>query len=123
MSFFALTALLLAAVGLYGVIGYAVSQRTRELGVRFALGARTASIIRMVVQDGLRLAVIGAAIGLAAAAALANYFDSQLYESATLDVENVVAAVAILLGVAAVASLLPARRAARTDPLSALRCE
>lgn len=123
MSFFALTALLLAALGLYGVIGYAVSQRTRELGVRVALGARTFEIVRMVLQDGLRLAVIGVAIGLAAAAALATAFDSQLYESQTLDTPNVVAAVTILLAVAALASLLPARRAAAVDPILALRCE
>jgi predicted permease len=123
MSFFALTALLLAALGLYGVIGYAVSQRTRELGIRFALGARTFSIIGMVVRDGLRLAAIGAAIGLASAVALAKYFDAQLYQSSTLDTPNIVSAAIILLGVSTVASLLPARRAASVDPLTALRCE
>jgi predicted permease len=123
MSFFALTALLLAALGLYGVIGYAVSQRTRELGIRFALGARTSAIVGMVVKDGLRLAIVGAAIGLAAAVALAKYFDAQLYQSSTLDPANIVSAALILLGVATVASLLPARRAASVDPLTALRCE
>ena len=123
MSFFAITALFLAALGLYGVISYSVSQRTREIGVRMALGARSTRVSGAVVADGLRLAAIGCALGLAAAAGLARTIQSQLYQVRVFDVQTVLTAVAILLAVAIAASFLPARRAASVDPIAALRCE
>lgn len=123
MSCFAATALFLAALGLYGVINFAVSQRTREIGVRMALGARSATVSGMIVGEGLRVAAIGAAVGIAAAAALARSLDSQLFEVRAFDTLAVAIALAILFAVAVVASLLPARRAASVDPITALRCE
>ncbi len=123
MIFFALTALFLSALGLYGVISYAVSQRRREIGVRVALGAHRAAVSRMIVGEGLRLASIGATLGLLIAAALARTIDGQLYQAKLFDIPSVPIAVAILLAVAIAASFLPARRAASTDPMSALRCE
>ncbi len=123
MSFFAATALFLAALGLYGVISYSVSQRTREIGVRMALGARSASVYGMVVAEGLRLAGAGCVLGLAGAAGLARMLESQLFHVQAFDVATVAAAVAILLAVAVAASFWPARRAAAIEPMAALRCE
>ena len=120
-SCFAAVALFLAALGLYGVISYAVSQRTREVGIRMALGAPSQTIIRSVLGEGLRLAVIGTAIGLAAAAGLARAIESQLFRVRVFDTENIAVAIMILFVVAALASLLPARRAAAVDPITALR--
>jgi putative ABC transport system permease protein len=123
MSFFAATALFLAALGLYGVISYSVSQRTREIGVRMALGARSVRVSGMVVAEGLRLAAIGCALGLVSSAGLARTIESQLYKVPLFDIRTVSIAVTVLLAVAVAASFSPARRAASVDPMTALRCE
>jgi len=116
-------ALLLGAIGIYGVISYMVSLRTREIGVRMALGARSDQVRRMVVRQGLTLAAIGAAIGLAGALALSQLIRSLLYGIAPYDPLTLGGVTLGLLAVAAVASWLPARRAARIDPIEALRAE
>ena len=116
-------ALLLGAIGIYGVISYMVSLRTREIGVRMALGAQSRQVRRMVVRQGLVLAVIGVAIGLAGALALARLISSLLYGIAPYDPVTLASVTLGLLVVAAVASWLPAMRAARIDPIEALRAE
>jgi predicted permease len=118
---FGLLALVLATVGLYSVIRYAVSQRTRELGVRMALGAQPRDVERMVLSEGMRLALAGLAAGLAGAFAVTRFLESQLLGVSATD-PLVFAGVALLLaGVCALASWLPARRAAAVDPMAALR--
>jgi putative ABC transport system permease protein len=116
-------ALLLGAIGIYGVISYMVSLRTREIGVRMALGAQSTEVRRMVVRQGLVLAVIGVGIGLAGALALSRLISSLLYGIAPHDPLTLGATAIVLLAVAAVASWLPATRAARIDPLEALRAD
>jgi len=116
-------ALLLGAIGIYGVISYMVSLRTREIGVRMALGARSDQVRRMVVRQGLVLAAIGAAIGLAGALAMSRLISSLLYGIAPYDPLTLGSVTLGLLVVAAVASWLPAMRAARIDPIEALRAE
>ena len=123
MISFAIAALFLAALGLYGVISYSVSQRRREIGVRMALGAPRAAVSGMIVAEGLRLAAIGATLGLVIAAGLARTIESQLYKVRVFDIRTVSIVVTILMAVALAASFLPARRAASVDPMSALRCE
>ena len=118
---FALTAMLLSAVGLYGVLAYAVGQRTREIGIRLALGARRGEVLRMVMAQAGRLAVTGVAIGLVAAVLASRVLRAQLFEIAPTDTLTYVAVGAGLLLVSLVASWIPARRAARIDPLAALR--
>ena len=120
---FAGVALLLAAVGLYGVLSYLVSLRTREIGVRLALGAGRATILRQVVGQGLSIALIGLAVGLAAAAAATRYLQSVLFDVSTTDVTTFAAAAGVLAAVAIVASAVPARRASGVDPLVALRAD
>jgi ABC-type antimicrobial peptide transport system permease subunit len=115
--------LLLACAGLYGVMAFAVSLRAREIGVRMALGARPADVLRMVVGDGLRLAGIGIVIGLAGAVAATRVTSAYLLGANALDVPAFVAVTAVLLAVSCVASYLPARRAASTDPLNTLRAD
>jgi predicted permease len=116
-------ALLLSTVGLYSVIRYAVSQRTRELGVRLALGARPAEVVRLVLGQGLLLALVGAGLGLAAACVTGRLLASQLYGVSTTDPAVFLAVVTLLGAVSALASWLPARRAAAVDPMVALRSE
>jgi putative ABC transport system permease protein len=116
-------ALLLAAIGLYGVIACSVVQRTTEIGVRVALGARVSDVVRMVVGEGLRLAVMGAALGLAGAYVAARLLGSALYGVTPTDALSYTSAVAGLLLVALLACFIPARRAARTDPAVALRAD
>ena len=116
-------ALLLGAIGIYGVISYMVSLRTREIGVRIALGAQTAQVRRMVVRQGLGLAVVGAAIGLVGAVGLARLISSLLYGITPYDPLTLATVTLGLLVVAAVASWLPAMRAARIDPIEALRAD
>jgi ABC-type antimicrobial peptide transport system permease subunit len=116
-------ALLLGVIGIYGVISYSVSQRTREIGIRMALGAPLRDLTRMFVRYGLVLSGIGAACGLAAALALTRLMKAVLYEVSPIDPLTYGAVSAGLILVAALASYLPARRAARVDPAQTLRAE
>jgi len=120
---FALLATLLAAVGLYGVLAYTVSQRTREFGLRMALGADGASVRAMVMAKVLRMTVVGGVIGVLAALALGRVAQSLLFELEAYDPMVLVASVTVLAAVALVAGYLPARRASRVDPMTALRYE
>jgi ABC-type antimicrobial peptide transport system permease subunit len=123
VGMFAILALLLAAIGVYGVLAYLVAQRTREIGVRIALGARPGSVLRLVVGQSLRVAALGITIGVAAALLLAPQIESQLFGVKPRDPLTLGAVAAVLLWVALLASYLPARRATRVDPLTALRTE
>ena len=120
---FALIALLLAAVGVYGTMSYAVVQRTRELGIRMALGARRAEVVRLVLRRGLAVIAIALAAGLAAALGLAPLLHNQLYGVVPLDPATFLVVPLVLTGVALMACYLPARRAAAVDPMVALRTE
>ena len=120
---FAGVALLLASIGIYGVLSYLVGQRTREIGVRMALGAQRADVLRMVVRDGVRMTLIGAAIGLAAALGLTQLMSTMLFGVAPRDPLTFISVGALLCGIAIIASYLPARRAAKVDPMVALRYE
>jgi len=123
LAAFAGLALQLACVGIYGVVSYWVSQRTREIGIRSALGADPASIMRLVLRRGLLVAGMGAAAGVLASVALSRFLASLLFEVKPHDVRTVALAPLVLGGVAVVACLLPALRAARADPMAALRSE
>jgi len=123
LALFAAIALFLAAVGLYGVVAYTVTQRTREIGVRMAIGARRSDVLRLVVGGGLRLALLGVVVGTGAALALARLLESMLYEVTPFDPLSYLATAGVLLAVAAVACFVPAARAAGIDPLLALRQE
>src|SRR5581483_4422045 len=120
---FAGIALVLAAVGLYGVLAYSVGLRTREIGVRVALGAEPQRIVRLILRQGLGLILAGVVVGLAGAIALTRFLESLIYGISAMDPATFTAVTALLAGVALLASYLPARRAARTDPLQALRLE
>ena len=116
-------ALLLATVGLYGLLSYAVAQRTREIGIRVALGAHTGTVLRLVVRQGLIMSATGAAIGLAITFGVTRLLTALLFGVAPHDPVILGGVVAILLTVGVVASMLPALRAARVDPVTALRAE
>lgn len=120
---FASAALLLAAIGVYGVMAWMVTRRTAEFGVRFALGAQRSEVLRLVFADGGRLVLAGAACGFAAALALARFLSSLLFEISPRDPATFVVGAVTLLAVAALACWLPARRAAKVDPMTALRAE
>jgi len=123
MGGYAALALLLAAVGIYGVMSYSVTQRTHELGVRLALGARPGDVLRMVLRRGLLLTGIGLGIGLGGALALGRVVQALLFNTSSSDPATLAAVTVLLLVVALLASYLPARRATRVDPLLALRYE
>ena len=123
IGLFAALALVLAAIGMYGVISYAVAQRTREMGVRMALGASGGQVVRLVVRQGLVLALAGTALGLVGALALSRVLAKLLYEVRVTDLTTFVAVPLLLGTVAVLASWLPALRAARVDPLVAMRSE
>jgi predicted permease len=122
-STFGVLALVLATMGLYSVMMYSVSQRTREIGIRMALGAQVRDVLKLVVQQGIRMALIGIALGLAIALALTRVLANLLLGVGTTDAVTFVGVVALLIAVALMACYLPARRAARVDPLVALRDE
>ena len=121
MSVFAVVALLLALFGVYGVLSYAVAQRTPELGIRLAVGASSNQLLGLVLAQGARIALIGIVTGIAAALALSRVMTGLLYDVRPADPVTFVGVGVALLIVALLAALLPALRAARLDPLSAIR--
>ena len=123
IGIFAGVALLLAAIGIYGVVSYSVSQQTHYIGVRMALGARGSDIVKMVLKQGLGIALIGVGVGVVAAIGLTRFLSSLLFEVKAGDVTTFAIVVLSLLAVAVLACYIPARRAARVDPLIALRYE
>jgi ABC-type antimicrobial peptide transport system permease subunit len=116
-------AVALSVVGIYGVVAYVVSQRAREIGIRSALGAEPRQVARMFLVHGLALSAVGAVVGLVAAMALARLMSSLLFGVGPLDLTAYVAAVAMTIVAATLASYLPARRAAKIDPIETLRAE
>jgi putative ABC transport system permease protein len=123
LAIFAGAALLLAIVGLYGLMAYSVNQRVHEIGIRMTLGADGGDVMRMVMVQGLKLAISGVGIGVAASLALGRILSRFLYEVSATDPATIVGVAALLLGVAMLASYVPARRAVRVDPMVALRYE
>jgi len=123
LGIFAAVALLLAAIGIYGVTSYSFSQRTHEVGIRIALGAQPVDILRLALEEGMQTVVIGLASGLVGAAILTRFFRSMLFDVGPGDPITFVSVSALLAGVALLACYLPARRATRVDPLLALREE
>ena len=123
LGLFALLAMFLAATGIYGVMSYSVAQRTQEIGVRMALGARPFDVLKLVVQQGMILALTGVVIGIAGALALTRVMLSLLFGVTERDPITFGVVAALLIVVAFIACFVPARRATRVDPLIALRCE
>jgi len=120
---FAALALILAMIGLYGLVSYSVSQRTRELGIRIALGAQQKNVMRLVLGEGARLTVLGVVFGLLAALGLTQLMRSLLFGVSALDAVTFASVAVVLAVVAVIACCIPARRAMRTDPAAALRYE
>ena len=122
-SGFALLALVLASVGIYGIVSYAVSQRTREIGIRMALGARAGDVLRLILRNGMTLVVAGVAIGIAGALALTRFLTTMLFGVTPTDTSTFIVVSLALVGVALIACLVPALRATKVSPLEALRYE
>jgi putative ABC transport system permease protein len=120
---FSLLALILASVGIYGVIAYSVSQRTQEIGIRLALGSPRIAVLRLIIVEGMRMVFIGCAIGLIAALVLTRVLQALLFGVSPTDPVSFAASCFLLLAVALLACWLPACRAARVDPMVALRSE
>jgi len=123
LGVFAAMALLIASIGIYGVLAYSVSQRTGEIGVRMALGATPSAVLRLIVGEGMKVALIGIVVGLVGALALARIFSSLVFGVPVRDPATFAAVAVTLACVALAASSLPALRAARVDPMAALRHE
>jgi len=123
IGLFAGLALLLAAVGIYGVMACAVTQRTQEIGIRMALGAQKRDVLKLVVGHGMRLALIGLLAGVAGALALTQLMANLLYQVKPADPMTFAVVCALLAGIVLLACWLPARRAAKVDPMTALRSE
>ena len=122
-SFFAALALVLACIGLYGLLSYEVACRTRELGIRVALGAQHRDLSRLVIRQGILLALIGAAIGIAAAVGVTRFMASMLFGIKATDPATFIGVAIMLVVVALAACYIPARRAMKVDPMVALRYE
>ena len=120
---FALLALLLSSMGIYGVVSYLVGQQTREIGIRIALGAQRSDVMRLVLGDGAKMALIGVGVGLAAAIGLTRLMTSVLYGVSATDPLTFGGVAVLLALVALAAAYIPARRATRVDPMVALRYE
>jgi putative ABC transport system permease protein len=123
VGIFAILAVVLAAVGIYGVMSYTVSQRTQEIGVRMALGAQAANVRSMILMQTIKLTALGVAIGLAGAFLVARLLSSLLFGVGTHDPLTFLGVTLLLIVVAVVAAYIPARRAMRVDPIVALRYE
>ncbi|UCD52526.1 MAG: FtsX-like permease family protein [Phycisphaerales bacterium] len=120
---FASAGLLLAALGLFGVLAYSITCRRREIGIRMALGAQKCQVIRLIVSQGMRLVLGGAALGLLGAVALTRTLENQLFGVRPIDPPSIAAGGCVLVAVGLLACYLPARRAAKVDPMTALRYE
>jgi len=121
LGIFSATALILAMIGIYGLLAYSVSQRQQELGIRLALGAQRGHILNLVIRQGLVLAVAGIAVGLMAASLLTNLMSSMLYRVGARDLTTFVLTPLLFLGMALIASYIPARRTVKVDPMQTLR--
>ena len=123
LAVFAIGALLIAAIGIYGVLAYSVNQRTREIGLRMALGATPGSVLRLIVGEGMKVVLIGVVIGLSGGFALGRAVSSLVFGVPVRDPATFIVVAVILAAIALAACVIPARRAARVDPMVALRYE